>query len=169
VRAEELARFSPRALLQALTAHGVDFVLIGGVAVNFHGVIRLTKDLDICFSRNRENLEALGHALTGLNARLRGVEEGLPVVADAVTLDRVELLTLETDAGPIDVHVRPKGAPAYDTLRRRAIRAELEGFNVLVASIDDMLKMKRASARPQDLLDVQALEEVRLRERRKRS
>jgi len=156
-------RFTPRALLRALTEHGVDFVVIGGIAVIFHGAVRFTRDLDVVFARDTANLDAMGRALTGLRATLRGVDEELPFVADARALDGVELLTLSTDAGPLDVHERPKGAPEYRTLRRRALRVEIEGFNVLVASIDDLIAMKRSAGRPLDLQDLELLEEVRRR------
>ena len=148
-------------MLGRLTAHGIDFVVIGGVAVVLLGSPRVTQDLDICFATDRENLEALGHALVELEARLRSIDEEIPFVPDARTLAGVELLTLSTSAGSLDVHVRPKGAPAYTTLRRRARRLNLEGFAVLVASIEDMMAMKLEAGRTRDLADLEELEAIR--------
>lgn len=164
---EPSVRFSPTDLLRALTEHGVDFVVIGGVALVAHGSARVTFDLDVAFARDPGNLRALGAVLTGLDAKLRGVDEELPFVADEGTLDRVQLLTLKTSAGPIDVHVRPAGAPAYETLRMRATRVDVGGFAVLVASIDDLIAMKKAAGRPKDLIDVEELEEIRRQQRRR--
>jgi predicted nucleotidyltransferase len=148
-------------MLERLTARGVDFVVIGGIAVILLGSPRTTQDLDICFARDRENLEALGRVLVELEGRLRNIDEDVPFVPDARTLAGMELLTLSTTAGNLDVHVRPKGAPPYPTLRRRARRLSLEGFAVLVASIDDMIAMKVAAGRTRDLADVEELEAIR--------
>jgi hypothetical protein len=88
-------------------------------------------------------------------------------VPDARTLRQVELLTLVTSLGELDVLVRPPGALAYHDLRRNADRYDLGGFNVSVASIDDLITMKLAAGRAKDLLDVEELEAIkRLRHRR---
>jgi len=154
------------ALLGRLADASVDFVVIGGVAVIAHGYERNTKDLDICYSPERANLEALGAVLIALGARLRGVDEEIPFVADARTLMRTQILTLDTREGGLDLLVDPTGSPGYRALKERAARIDFDGFEVLIASIDDLLAMKRAANRPQDQADVQALEAlVRLRRR----
>ena len=82
------------------------------------------------------------------------------------TLRQVELLTLVTSLGELDVLARPPGAPAYEDLRRNADRYDLGGFNVSVASIDDLIAMKQSAGRAKDLLDVEELEAIkRLRHR----
>lgn len=152
--------FSPTRLLERLSAHEVDFVVVGGLAGVAHGSARMTNDLDICYSRDRANLDALGAALVELGARLRGIPDEVPFVPDGATLRRTSILTLETSEGALDLLVEPKGAPAYATLRRRAARVELAGADVLVASLEDLLAMKRAAGRPKDLLDVEELEAI---------
>jgi hypothetical protein len=89
-------------------------------------------------------------------------------VADEQTLARVEVLTLETSAGALDVLMRPSGAPAYERLRKAATRVDLGGFAVLVAAIDDLMAMKRASGRPKDALDVEELQAIKRLTRRVR-
>lgn len=148
-------------ILQRLVARGVDFVVIGGIAGVLHGSARATFDLDICFATDEGNLEALGEVLVGLDARLKGVADEAPFVPDAGTLRRVEVLTLDTAAGELDVLAKPSGAPRYDALRRRAERYDLGGFSVLVASIDDLIAMKAAAGRTKDLADVEELETIR--------
>jgi hypothetical protein len=144
----------------------VDFVVIGGIAGVLHGSARNTFDLDICFATDEANLVALGDVLTALGARLKGVEEEVPFVPDARTLRQVELLTLVTSLGELDLLARPPGAPAYQELRRNADRYDLGGFNVSVASIDDLIAMKQAAGRAKDLLDIEELEAIkRLRQR----
>ncbi|MDQ3729720.1 MAG: nucleotidyltransferase [Actinomycetota bacterium] len=148
-------------LLRRLTSAGVDFVVIGGIAVILHGSARVTRDLDIVFAPDDANIEALGHVLVASEATLRGVDETVPFTADAATLRNVQLLTLETNAGWFDVHRRPDGAPPYEGLRKRAERMDVGGFSVLVASVDDMLAMKRAAGRAQDLLDIETLDAIK--------
>lgn len=158
--------FDARELLRRLTAAGVDFVVIGGIAAILHGSARVTRDLDIVFALDNANLEALGRVLIESEARLRGVDDDVPFVPDARTLKRVQLLTLETNAGWFDVHRRPEGAPPYEGLRRNADRMDVGGFSILVASVDDLLAMKRAAGRTQDLLDIETLVAIkRLRQR----
>jgi hypothetical protein len=147
-------------ILRRLTARGVDFVVIGGIASILHGSSRNTFDLDVCFATDPGNLEALGAVLLALNARLRGVEEDVPFVPDAATLGKIQTLTLATDLGDFDVLSRPDGAPGYEALRRAADRYDLGGFSVLVASVSDLIAMKRAAGRDKDLLDVGELEAI---------
>ncbi len=158
--------FHPTGLLQRLAESGVDFVLVGGLAVVAQGYPRLTRDVDICHATNPDNLNTLGEVLVALRARLRGVEEDVPFVPDADALRRAQMLTLTTTQGELDLLVAPSGAEDYPGLRRRADRIEVAGARVLVASVEDLLAMKRAAGRPQDLLDVEALEAVRRRRSR---
>lgn len=150
--------FRPTRLIEALGDAGVDFVVIGGVAVVVQASPRFTKDLDICYAPDPANLEALARLLVSLNATLRGVFEDLPFVPDARTLRGTRILTLTTDLGGLDLLVDPSGSPAWPALRERADVIELNGRRVRIASIDDLLAMKRAAGRPQDLVDIEALE-----------
>lgn len=151
----------PREILKRLVAAGVDFTVVGGIAVILQGYPRFTDDLDIAFAADTANLKALGQVLTDLEAGLRGVDETVPFVADERTLDGVDLLTLDTSAGWLDVHKNLKGIGSYAGLRRRADRVDLDGVAVLVASVDDLLAMKHAAGRPEDHTDIAALEEVK--------
>lgn len=154
-------------ILRRLVERGVDFVVIGGIAAVLQGSARNTFDLDICFAPDEGNLAALGDVLIGLGARLKGVHDEVPFEPDARTLRGVELLTLVTSLGELDVLGRPPGAPAYQDLRRNADRYDLGGFNVSVASLDDLIAMKEAAGRAKDLLDIEELEAIkRLRHRR---
>lgn len=149
-----------RRILHALTSRGVDFVVIGGIAAVLHGSARSTFDLDVCFGTDAANLDALGEVLMSLHARLRGAPDDVPFVPDGRTLKRIEVLTLATDAGDLDVLARPSGAPLYEALRRNADRFDLGGFLVLVASIEDLIAMKRSAGRPKDHHDVAELEAI---------
>ncbi len=153
-------------ILTRLTVAQVDFIVIGGIAVILHGSARNTVDLDITYATTHENLIRLGHVLIELNARLRGIEEGVPFVPDADTLRRVSLLTLDTDAGWLDLLADPPGGPSYAQLRAKAMPADLDGAVVHVASLDDMIAMKTVAGRLRDLVDIDELETIkRLRAR----
>jgi hypothetical protein len=150
-------------LIAALSDGEVDFVVIGGIAAVLHGSPRVTHDLDIVFENSAENRERLGSILTKLGAKPWGVDVDLPFAADARMLDRIQLLTLETSAGRIDVMHPPAGAPSYEELRARARLVEIQGLEqkLPVADIDDLIAMKRAAGRSKDLGDIDELEAIK--------
>jgi hypothetical protein len=153
--------FSPVALLRHLVAHGVDFVVVGGIAMIMHGSPRVTRDLDICYSADPTNLDVLGAALIELDARLRDVPDDVPFVPDGRMLRRTMILTLTTREGPIDLIAQPPGAPSFQELRSRAERVDVDGVAVLVASLDDLTVMKKAAGRARDQVDLAELEALR--------
>lgn len=152
-----------------MLAHaGIDFVVVGGVAVVVQANPRFTRDLDICCATDTTNLERLGALLISLEARLRGVDEDVPFVPDARMLRRTQMLTLSTREGNLDLLIDPPGSPGYAALRRRADTIELAGASVRIASLEDLISMKRAAGRPQDQIDIESLEIARSRLRGKR-
>ena len=157
---EELPKFSPRALLQALADADVDFVVVGGIAAVAHGSAYFTRDLDITYAPTEENLERLGQVLVRLGARLRGVTDDVPFVPDGRTLRRTRVLTLETPIGLIDLLAQPDGAPVYAQRRARADRDLIAGVEVAYASLEDLIAMKKAAGRPKDLVAVEELEAI---------
>jgi predicted nucleotidyltransferase len=152
-------------LLRRLSEHGVDFVVVGGVAVILQASPRFTKDLDICYASEQENLDRLGDVLTEIRARLRDIDEDLPFVPEGRALRQTQILTLTTDDGGLDLLFEPDGSPGYPALRRRADKIDIGGIVVHVASIEDLIAMKRAAGRPQDLVDLESLEIARRRRR----
>lgn len=147
-------------LLSVLTEHDVGFVVIGGIAAVLHGSARATFDLDVCFASDPANLQRLGDALGALKARLRGVPAEVPFVPDGATLGGIDVLTLSTIAGDLDVLRTPAGAPRYDVLAKRAERVEIGAAEILVASIEDLMAMKAAAGRPKDHADLVELEAI---------
>lgn len=141
------------AILRALADHGVEYVVIGGLAVQAHGNPRTTQDLDLIPAPSRANLRRLVAALAGLGARPVGERDPAPVA-----IPREGVLELDTDAGGVDVHIGPPGAAPYSELRQRALELELD-VTVPVVGLDDLIAMKRASGRPIDRSDILALTE----------
>ncbi|HEV3048101.1 MAG TPA: nucleotidyl transferase AbiEii/AbiGii toxin family protein [Solirubrobacteraceae bacterium] len=157
--------FALERLLQSLTQAEIDFVVVGGVAVVVQSSPRFTRDLDICYATDQANLDKLGELLTALGARLRGAEEDVPFVPDGRTLKHTQMLTLTTRDGDIDLLTDPAGSPGYAALKRKASHIDLNGCTALIASVDDLIAMKSAAGRPQDLVDLESLRVARRRAR----
>jgi hypothetical protein len=153
--------FDPLRAIRVLIDHGVRFVLIGGFGARLHGSPTVTNDLDLCYARDRGNLEALAAALRTMHARLRGVDDDVPFMMDAESLHRGDRFTFVTDAGSVDILGMPSGVSGFDELARAAVRMDLNGLTVMVASIDDLIRMKRAAGRPKDLIEVEVLGALR--------
>ena len=153
--------FDPELALRTLDRHGVRFVVIGGIAARLLGSPTVTRDTDICYERKPENLERLAAALEELGATLRGVDEEVPFLLDAKTLAAGDHFTFETLAGDFDVLGTPAGVEGFDELAKRAEPVDIDGITVLVASIDDLIRMKRAAGRAKDLIEVEVLAAVR--------
>ena len=143
-----------------LTQSGVEFVIVGGVAIVAHGADYLTHDLDVCYSRSTENIEKLAKALQSANARLRGAPANLPFILDAQTIKRGLNFTFDTDAGPIDLLGEVAGVGNYAEASEQAVRVELFGFQVQIISLDKLIAAKRAAGRPKDLLVIPELEAI---------
>ena len=146
----------------------MEFVVIGGIAAIFQGSTTITRDFDICYSRERANLERLAEALRELTARLRGVDVEVPFRLDAASLRNGLNFTFKTKHGDFDCLGDPGGGFDYELLRRNADQMDIGGFAVSVASLDDVIAMKRAAGRIKDRIEVEnlsALREVRDKKR----
>lgn len=152
----------PFPALRALVGRQVAFIIVGGIAGRLLGSPTITRDLDVCYSRDRVNLRRLAEALEWLDARLRGAPDDVPFQLDAEGLERGSNFTFVTTAGPLDVLGEPARGVGYSDLLPGAIAMDLdEGLHVLVCDIDDLIAMKRAAGRPKDLIEVEVLEAVR--------
>jgi len=144
-------------LVHLLNSHGVDFVVIGGLAAIAHGARRMTLDLDIVPDPEPANFQRLAAAVPALGIADETVTDGgfqQLDPRDEVDLARSRTITLRTAAGQLDVLNRAREAPPYRDLATRAVRLPIAGVEVLVAGVDDLIAMKLASGRPKDLQDV---------------
>jgi hypothetical protein len=145
-------------IFAVLDAHQVDYVVVGGIAVQVHGHVRMTNDLDLIPSPIPGNLQRLATALRELEARvLNPGSEHLTI--DARMLPRATLWQLSTPHGDIDILHDAPGAAPFPQLRQRALKIALGDHTIAIAGRDDLIQMKRASGRPTDLADIAALTE----------
>ena len=150
--------FRPDEILRVLTDHGVEFVVVGGLAVQAHGYVRLTQDLDIIVRPDLLNLTRLSEALVDLEAELR--TGGTIRLGDPNQLRQAPHIPVLTRAGALDViHVEHiAGAPkSYDALREAAFVVTLGELEIAFAGLSDLIRMKRAAGRARDLADIEAL------------
>ena len=142
----------------------MEYVIIGGIAATFQGSTTITRDFDVCYSRERANLDRLASALRELDARLRGVDVDVPFQLDAASLRNGLNFTFKTKHGDFDCLADPGGGFDYEILKRNADQMDVTGWKVMVASLDDIIAMKRAAGRIKDRIEVEnlsALREVR--------
>lgn len=150
-------------LIAVLARHDVDYVVIGGVAAQVHGHRRTTMDLDVTPDPDPENLVRLGAALADLEARPleAGVERAEIPTVDPERLAIAAIVPpLLTRHGQIHILKEPKGARRFEMLREAALVVDLDGTEVAIVSLDDLIRMKRAAGRPVDLQDVAVLTEA---------
>lgn len=154
--AEADAPLDAERILHALAEHGVDYVLIGGLAVQTHGHVRTTIDVDLIPAPEPANLKRLVAALRSLGASaLNRGEEGTPI--DAKMLPRATIWQFATRDGGVDVMHEVPGGRSYSELSERALHVQLGDIDVPVVDLDDLIAMKLARGRPTDLADVAAL------------
>lgn len=155
-------------LIAVLAQHDVDYVVIGGVATQVHGHRRTTMDLDLTPAPDPENLRRLAAALAELEAHPEG-SEGEKAEIPASDPERLAVAAivppLLTPYGLIHILKEPKGARAFEEMRDGALIVDLEGNDVAIVSLDDLIRMKRAAGRPGDLDDIATLTEVERRRR----
>lgn len=158
----------PEPLLSTLVDRQVDFIVIGGYAVAAHGHVRATKDIDICPDPSEANLQRLADALAELEAVAIGLEEftvEFELEPDLEGLQGGGNWTLATKHGRLDVmqHLEGLGTDGggWEELSPDAIPRMFLGHECLFCSYEDLLRMKQAAGRRQDLIDVENLKAAR--------
>ncbi len=157
----EPERFDARRLFAALARHDVEYVTIGGIAIQAYGGQRLTQDLDLAVEQSTENFTRLAAALGDLDARILGPDGRRSASAPSATLlassDQWHLITVH---GALDLVTVPAHLGSFAELRGRAHEVPLGELSVPIANRTDLIEMKRAAGRPQDLADIRLLESL---------
>jgi Nucleotidyl transferase of unknown function (DUF2204) len=148
-------------IFRALQRHGVDFVIVGGHAVNFHGHTRLTEDVDIVWLRSEDAATKLLGALTEIEAQYIGkeidpatkIERLYPINLPFIRL--THLMMLVTRFGFLDIFDYVPSLPEEDITE--LLRTSVEFRGLKYASLDWLRKMKEKAGRPKDREDLENL------------
>ncbi len=147
-------------LIRALADGGVECILVGGVAATIHGSARLTRDVDVVYSRRPDNLARIVAALGPFEPYLRGAPRGLPFQWDDDTVARGLNFTLTTTLGDIDLFGEITGGGGFDALRPHAHSVRVFDRDVLCLNLPMLIRVKRAAGRPRDLEALAELEAI---------
>ena len=155
-------------ILSRLHDSHVDFVIVGGVAAALHGSPRVTFDLDVVPSLAPDSWTAAVDLLWSLGARPR-IPEPLERIRDVEQVRRWQnekgmlALNFRTPDGSTEVDLLVSESGRFEALRQRAVRVTVDQRTFFVASIDDLIEMKQQAGRPQDLLDIAQLQDIKNR------
>jgi hypothetical protein len=153
--------FDARKLFAALARHDVEYVTIGGIAIQAYGGQRLTQDLDLLIPALAENFTHLASALSDLDARILGPDgQRSRTAPSANLLASSDQWHLTTAHGALDLLTLPAHLGSFAELRGRAHEVALGELSVPIAHRTDLIAMKRAAGRPQDLADIRLLESL---------
>jgi len=156
-----------RAILDALHAHQVECIIIGGVALILHGSTRVTLDIDVLYRHSRENIARLVEAVRPFDPKLRLAKDQPPVdfPFDERTIRNGGNFTLWTPDFDLDLLAATEDLPSYEAVLPDSVAIETSGgriFNVL--SLDALLRIKKRLNRVKDQLavpEIEALIEIR--------
>jgi predicted nucleotidyltransferase len=160
---KENIRVQYHKILTLLVEAKVRFVLIGGLAMVLHGSNTVTGDVDITFAMESDNLEKLADCMNQLHPRPAGVFDSTNFQVSADIIQRWRFVLLKTDLGGIDLLKSPEGIDSFEGIYQRASLLDIGDFEIHVASLDDLIAMKKAANRPKDqihLLELMSLKKL---------
>ena len=161
--AEETEKSALERIALVLSAHSVEFIVVGGQAELLMGSPRVTYDIDLCYRRSKQNLRRLAGALREIKPTLRNAPPDLPFIIDEQSLALGSNFTFDTTVGPLDFlgYLEPLGN--FEAIADRAFTVSLGGCDVKVIHIDDLITIKRHLGRPKDqqsLLQLLAIKKI---------
>ncbi len=140
-------------ILEDLNRVGIRYVLIGGIALIRHGVVRATRDVDVVLAPEPENLERLRGLIVEWPATR---PDGSPVPHDAVAPGRT--IHLATPHGELDLLAELSPPLSFAELSDRAETRRVDGVEAPICSLADLVALKRIAGRERDLVDLHDLE-----------
>jgi len=157
-------------IIKFLSDNGIDFVLVGGLAVALHGYARNTMDVDIVMAMDDHNVQRFLHA-----ARSAGLRPVLPVEIDVLSdpallnqwhrerhLLAFGLHSQDSQSTVLDILIKP--VVSFASLRQDAKEIALGTQRIAIASIDHLIEMKSATGRSKDAIDVEELQKIKARQ-----
>jgi len=144
-------------LCRELNDRGVEYLVIGGQATILYGVPRTTFDVDILIKGTRENAEKLLEALSGI-----GFGTAREVAAEEILSHKIFLFM---DQIRVDIFLELLGVGRYEDGIADSEMIQVRETRIPLLGLDRLILSKRATVRPQDRSDAEALEEIRRRKR----
>jgi predicted nucleotidyltransferase len=156
-------RLDYRSIFEELNKERIDYVVVGGLAVNFHGIPRMTYDMDLMIALEPENITRLVSKLTGWGYRPRVPVDPRDLADEEkrrswILKKNMKAFTFYSGSeaiAEIDILIDPP--ISYEELRDRAVVFDIEGVSVPVVSVFHLIEMKMKSGRQQDLSDIEHL------------
>lgn len=154
-------------LFRELQKHDVQYVVVGGIAINLHGVERATMDVDLVLAMNEANLQRFLRVATELE-----LKPSLPVkiesLCDAAQLDKWVkekhmiafcLRPSSKTAPSVDIIVRP--TVSFESMYQNRVEKDIGGVRFKLVSVDDLIALKTGTGRTKDASDIVALNKVK--------
>jgi len=138
-----------RDCIEVLNAHSVVFVLVGGFAVGWHGVVRATGDIDFLYEQSSRNVTRLCAALEEFGAPAHLIDADFLLSPEAVTQIGIEPLRIDLLSSISGV--------SFETVRAGAVEADIGGLRLLIIGLDELCTNKRATGRIKDKEDLRRL------------
>ena len=153
-------------IFRELNRRKIDYVVVGGVAVVLHGVVRLTADLDLMVHLKEKNLAKFVDVMNEL-----GYKPKVPVKAESFIDPENRRMWIEEKNMRVFSFYHPKKGimlidifvnepMPYDKIRQNAVKMKMGNLLIPTVSIEDLVKLKEISGRPQDLADIDALKRL---------
>src|SRR5437764_13202491 len=161
---QEATLFDPAAVMRHLLDAGVEFVVVGGLAMSIPGSAYVTRDLDVCYHRTTANIAALSKGLAPVRPTMRGGPPGLVFRFDAATIQAGQNFALMTEVGEVDLLEEISGIGTYEQVLAQSEGHTLFGLTVRVLSLDALIASKKAAGRRKDqtrLLELEELEKLK--------
>lgn len=140
-------------ILEDLNEAGVRYVLIGGIALIRHGVVRATRDIDAVFDPAADNVKRIESLASKWGATR---PDGSPIPEGGIAADRS--IHLRTPDGDLDLVSEKAAGFRFGDLSSRAEVKKVDGVEAPICSLVDLVAMKRAVGRERDLVDLVDLE-----------
>jgi predicted nucleotidyltransferase len=140
-------------ILDDLNGAGVRYVLVGGIALISHGVVRATRDVDAVFDPDPENVERIRSLIERWKATR---PDGSAIPSGGIAADRT--IHLATPHGEVDLLSERSTGISFAELAGRAETRRVDGVEAPICSLPDLVALKRAAGRERDLIDLADLE-----------
>jgi len=150
-----------QALLSRLNDSGLEFVVIGGVCVVYHGALLATFDLDVCCPFGEENVRRIESAVKDLHPTHRLTATKLPLEVTQSSFGALKNLYLQTDLGKLDCVSEVAGVGNFEAVLKQSVVASLPYGEFRFLNLDALIAAKNAVGRERDLDAVRHLLAIR--------